>query len=191
MTHLSRYFETKRKAKQLSPGELARLAGCQNISKSGNKIRQFEMHGTINRELFEKIAAVLEVEQNVIEKLVEQDRQEQFAAWLEWVNTPIKPYLVIRLMAAVYSQRAVPSSITTQEEAEKWAAGVAVEIKRRCCLVWNRRVSIWFAEDGSLEQRTETGMGEPNMPYVQVGGKKFLFGEGLGSAVVVDLRPER
>ena len=180
-TNLSRFFQQKRLDRGLKPGQLARLAGCMNLQKNGNRIRSFELSGSIGQELFEKIAAALDIDPATIEQLVEQDRREFYEAWLAWANEPIKPYLVIRLIAAVYSSRPVPSEITMIEEAEKWAGAVAGEIKKRCCLVWSRRISSWFSEDGTLTQRTEAVPGEPNVPWIKIGGKTFLFGDDLGS----------
>jgi hypothetical protein len=154
-THLSRHFEQKRFEKGLKPGQLARLAGCTNIPKNGSRIRCFELSGNIVQELFEKIAGALEIDAGTIERLVEQDRREFFEEWLAWVSQPIQPYLVIRIIAAIYSSRAVPAEITTMEEAEQWAGAVAKEIQKRCCLVWSRRISCWFSEDGTLTERTE------------------------------------
>ena len=187
-TNLSRYFQQQRLDLGLKPGQLARLAGCSNIQKNGGRIRSFELSGHITQELFEKIAAVLEIDHDTIERLVEQDRREFYQGWLEWVNEPIQPYLVIRLIAAIYSSRAVPPEITTMEEAERWASAVAGEIKKRCCLVWNRRISCWFSEDGTLTKRTEAVPGEPNTPWIKVGGKgpAFVFGDDLGTVSLLD-----
>jgi hypothetical protein len=167
---------------------LARLAGCSNIQKNGGRIRSFELSGHITQELFEKIAAVLEIDAATIEQLVEQDRREFYQAWLEWVNQPITPYLVIRVMATIYSSRALPAEITTMAEAEKWASVVAGEIQKRCCLVWSRRLSCWFNEDGMLTKRTEAVPGEPNTPWIKIGekGPAFLFGDDLGTVSLVD-----
>jgi hypothetical protein len=187
-THLSRYFQQKRLDRGLKPGQLARLAGCANIQKNGSRIRSFELSGTIGQELFEKIAAVLEIDAGTIEGLVEQDRREFFQAWLEWVSEPIKPYLVIRLIAAIYSSRGMPPEITGLEEAEKWASAVAREIQKPCCLVWSRRLSCWFDEQGTLTKRTEAVPGEPNTPWIKIGGKgpAFLFGDDLGTVSMVN-----
>ena len=104
------------------------------------------------------------------------------------MNQPITPYLVIRVMAAIYSSRALPAEITTREEAEKWASAVAREIEKRCCLVWSRRLSCWFSEDGTLTKRTEAVPGEPNTPWIKIGGKwpAFLFGDNLGTVSLAD-----
>jgi hypothetical protein len=187
-TNLSHYFEQKRLEKGLKPGQVARLAGCANFQKNGSRIRCFELSGNIGQELFEKIAAALEIDAGTIERLVEQDRREFFEEWLAWVNQPIQPYLVIRVIAAIYSSRPVPPEITVMEGAEQWAGSVATEIKKRCCLVRSRRISCWFSEDGTLTERTEAVPGEPNVPWIKVGGKgpAFVFGDDLGTANMVD-----
>ncbi len=185
-TNLSRHFEQTRLTRNLKPSELARLAGCKNVLKNGNRIRQFEITGDISKELFAKLAAVLEINPATVERLVEKDRREFFEAWLAWVNEPIQPHLVVRLMAAVYSRLAVPPGITTMDEAEAWAATVASERRMKCCLVWNRRISVWFTEDGAVYSRSEAVPGEPNAPWMKVGGKRFLFGDGLRTIGVVD-----
>ena len=185
-TNLSRYFEQKRLDRGLKPGQVARLAGCVNVQKNGSRIRTFELSGSIGQELFEKIAAALEIDAGTIEQLVELDRKEFYQAWLEWVNEPIQPYLVMRLMAAIYNSRPVPSEIPTMEQAETWASAVAGGIKKRCCLVWSRRISCWFNEEGKLTHRSEAKPGEPNTPWVQLGGQRFVFGDDLGTVRSVD-----
>jgi hypothetical protein len=74
------------------------------------------------------------------------------------------------------------------EEAETWASAVAGEIKKRCCLVWSRRISCWFSEDGTLTKRTEAVPGEPNTPWIKIGGKgpAFVFGDDLGTVSLLD-----
>jgi len=183
-THLSRHFEQARLAKGLKPGQLALLIG-KNISKIGNRIRQFELTGDISKELFEKLVAALGIDAAIIERLVEQDRREFFEEWLAWVNEPITPYLVERLIAAVYRRVPLPPEIKTQEQAEAWAAAFTMESKRKCCLVWSRRISVWFDVDGTFF-RSEAVPGEPNVPWIKIGGKTFNFGEDLRSVNTVD-----
>lgn len=185
-TNLSRHFEQARIARSLKPGQLATLAGCKNPGKSGNHIRTFELTGKITQCLFEKLVVALGMDAGTIERLVEQDRREFFEKWLEWVNEPITPYLVERLIAAVYRKLPLPLEITTQDEAEAWAAAVARESRRKCCLVWSRRISIWFDEVGDLVSRSEAVPGKPNMPWLKIGGKTFNFGEDLRSVDFVD-----
>jgi hypothetical protein len=185
-THLSRHFEQQRLARGLKPGQLATLIGYPNNSKVSNRIRQFELTGKIGQELFNKLAPALEIDAGTIERLVKQDRREFFQAWLAWVNEPITPYLIERLIPAVYRQVALPLEITKQEEAEAWAAGYARQSQSKCCLVWSRRISIWFNEKGALVHRSKAVPGKPNVPWIQIGGKTFNFSEDLRSMDVVD-----
>lgn len=185
-THLSRHFEQQRRARDLRPGQLATLAGYTNPSKIGNRIRQFELSGDISKELFETLVVALEIDTNTIKRLVQLDWND----WWAWVNEPITPYLVDRLMATVYRKVPLPPEITTQDEAEAWAAKFASGVKRRCCLVWSRRISIYFNEEGNLSSISEAAPGRPNEPWMQIGGTKFLFGADMRSMDLVD-RPKR
>jgi len=186
-THLSRFFEKHRISKSLKPGQVASLIGYTNISKGGSRIRSFEQTGSISRELFEKLAAFFEIDNGIIEQLVEEDRREFFHKWLAWVNEPIQPHLVVRLIAAVYSRRDMGPDIGTIEEAEVWAASVARESRLKCCLVWSRRLSIWFDETGSIVGRTEAVPGEVNVPWMRIsGGKQFVLEDAPPSVKPVE-----
>lgn len=189
-TKLSRYFEERRIAKGLKPGQLAALAGCINISKNANRIRTFEITGKVSTTLLEKLIAVLEIDTATIQKLAEQDHQEFINAWLKWVNEPITPSLSIRLMPAFYSRRSLPPEIMTMEQAEEWAAAVAKDEGKLCCLVWSRKISCWFDNDG-VYGRTDAVPGEPNCPWMRLGksGKAFVFGDSLSSINLVKVGP--
>jgi hypothetical protein len=43
------------------------------------------------------------------------------------------------------------------------------------CLVLSRRWSLWINADGQVEARTEARPGQPNMPFMQVQGRRFLL----------------
>lgn len=188
-TNLSRYFEERRIARGLKPGQLASLVGYKNIPKGSNRIRAFEIAGKISTSLFEKLVSVLEIDRATIEKLAKQDHREFIDAWLKWVNEPITPSISIRLMPAFYARRKLPPDITTMEQAEEWAASIAKETGKRCCLVWSRRISFWFDNDGVY--RSESVPGEPNCPWLKLGksGKPFVFGDSLSSIKPIDVGP--
>lgn len=189
-THISRHFEERRLAKGFKPGQLAALVGYKNIPKGSNRIRAFEITGKVSTTLLEKLIAVLEIDRATIEKLAKQDHREFIDAWLKWVNEPVTPSLSIRLMPAFYSRRRLPPEITTMEQAEVWAASIAKETGKRCCLAWSRRISCWFDNDGGYG-RTESVPGEPNCPWMKLGksGKAFVFGDSFSSIKTVDVGP--
>ena len=102
--------------------------------------------------------------------------QEDLEDWLRWANEPIRPYLVVRLMAAIYSQADLPDEVRSVEEAERYASEFAKGHRLRVCLVLSRRVSVYFADDGSFRYASEAVPGgEPNQPYTVVGGRRCLM----------------
>jgi hypothetical protein len=54
--------------------------------------------------------------------------------------------------------------ITEQQEAMQFVSEVADELQLRCCLVWSRRVSIYFAADGTVKRVKEATPTEPVEP---------------------------
>jgi len=180
-TRLSSFFEQQRLAKDLKPGQLAQLLGCTNLSKNGSRIRVFEQTGSISKELFEKLARYFEVDSEIIDGLVELDQNEFFQQWLAWANEPIQPYLVLRLIAAIYTRRVLSPDIETVEDAEAWAAAVARETRLRCCLVWSRKLSIWSDKMGNISERTEAVPNKPNVPWMGRSHQKFILNEDLSS----------
>lgn len=189
--YLAEHFEKQRRALGLRPGQLAALIGCPNPIKAGHRIRQFELYGVVNRELFDKLAAALKIDDKTIENLIEQDRKAQYKAWLKWVKTPIQPYLVDRLMPAVYRTIPVPKGFKKRKHAELWAARIARESRRQCCLVWSRRLSIWFNREGDVVGRTTATPDKLNTPWVQLGRRKVTFSKDLRSAIPVDSPKQR
>ena len=116
--------------------------------------------------------AVLEIDQATVNGLLQEDLED----WLKWANEPVKPYLVVRLMAAIYSQTELPDEIRSAEEAERYASEFAKEHRLRVCLVLSRRVSVYFDDDGSFQYASEAVPGgEPNQPYTKIGGGRCLM----------------
>jgi hypothetical protein len=100
-TNLSSLFKQRRLARGLSVSQLARQCQYRNLSKGCRKIYGFESDGEIERGLFTKLAAILEVDHETITRLAEQDRVEFIRRWNEWADEPIEPYLAIRAIPGV------------------------------------------------------------------------------------------
>jgi transcriptional regulator with XRE-family HTH domain len=173
-SHLSQHFRDRRIARGLGFKQLAQLLGYQNVAKGCNRIQRFEQRGHVHADLLRKLAAVLEIDEATVDALIEADRRKAYLAWNEWANQPIQPHVVVRIMAAVYRRERLPEGIAI-DEAETLAADIACHWKCRACLVWTRRLSVWFDELGTIEHRTEAGPGEPNVPTMRLGRSKRLF----------------
>ena len=124
------------------------------------------------------MTSILGIEQEVIEQLLGENRRE----YQRWLSEPVKPYVVIRLLAAFYSRVELPESVESFEEAERFAAGLARKHRLRTCLVWSRRISVYFRADGTVEGIIEASSG----PVMKIGGRRCLLGMDKGKIV---LRP--
>ena len=172
---LAQFFMKRRLALGLTRGQLARLIGYKNISKGGGKIFGLETCGSDDAEFIGKVAAALGIDEATVDRLLAEDYRRYLEGWNKWADEPVKPHLVIRLFAAVYSGQDLPENITVLAEAEAWASARAKELKLRCCLVWSRRLSLFYAADGSVETRQEATPNYDPRPSMQIGKHKFLL----------------
>jgi transcriptional regulator with XRE-family HTH domain len=161
---LAEHFRKTRLSKGLRVGHLARLVGYNNVSKGANRINKFEGGGDIQAQLLLKLADVLGIDRQTVDRLIEEDRRQFFEEWNAWANEPIHPYVVVRAMAAIYCPHDLPEEIQSVEEAEAYAAALCRKWHVKCCLVLSRRISVWFAEDGSIYDVTEAVPGQGVTP---------------------------
>ena len=174
-THLSRFFQQRRLAQQISFGDLARLCGYANVTKGANRVIKFERDGSIHPDLIHKLASALDISTAEIRQCVEADKAE----WEAWADEPIEPHLIVRLMAAIYSPKSIPSELQVSRTAmEDYASAFCREKGMRVCLVLSRRTRVWFSVDGEITGVTEDTFEESHGPYMQIGGKKFLMKMG-------------
>ena len=175
MTKLGVFIRAERLRDGLTLGQLARLVGYRNLSKGARRLACLEHTGTAMPVLLVNVAEALALDWTTVERLAEEDRQERLREWERWVSEPVPMYLVVRLMAAIYVRKGLPAEVTTPEQAEAWACGFAHRHRCRVCLVLSRRWSVWIDADGQIQARTEARPGEPNMPFMQVQGRRFLL----------------
>lgn len=170
-THISKHFKQRRIELGLSLGQLAELCDYTNLSKGANRIATFERTGNAHHDLFRKMAAALEIDSATVRRFAAEDHRE----WKQWADTPVKPRLVVRLLACVYNPWPLPDHIKTQEQAEEHAAQIARTQRRKVALIWSRRLTAYFDEDGQKSSTEEAKPGEPNSPWVQIGGKRISY----------------
>ena len=171
MSHLGQLFRNRRFERNLSLGELAGRLGYQNVSKGANKISAFEAGGKVHPDLLAKLAEVLEITADEIQQRLHEDYQ----AWLTWANEPMRPLVVVRLLACVYQRVQIPDNALQPEAAEAFAAKIALEERKKTWLVLSRRVSIYFDVDGNKRGRIEATPDMPCEPFVTIGGRRVQF----------------
>jgi len=172
-THVATFFRKRRLSLGLRLSEVALRVGYRrtdrSLSHGCNRLQRFETTGNIDSRLFKKLMLALDIDQATVNEFAQKD----LADWLKWANEPIRPYLVVRLMPAIYSQAELPDEVRSVEEAEWYASAFAKEHRLRVCLVLSRRVSAYFAVDGFFEYASEAVPGGgPNQPYTVVGRRR-------------------
>jgi hypothetical protein len=190
-TRLGTYVRTQRFTQGIRLGQLARMIGCKNISKGAGQINRFEIEGHVNAHLLQKIVDALGLDPMVINQLIDEDRDDAQRAWNAWADEVIRPYLVARVMAAVYCSGQLPDDALAPAAAETYASSYAKEHGWKVCLVMTNRVSIWFDETGRLTGRDVAQPGVPNGPYVTLGrgrGKPLVFDPGDPATPIKQVR---
>ena len=92
------------------------------------------------------------------------NEQARLRAWAEWANQPIRPSMVIFGMKVMADPLELPEWIVEQKEAEQFVSEIAAELQLRCCLVWSRRLAIYFGPDGKVRKVREATPDEPVEP---------------------------
>ena len=171
VSHLGKFFKTRRVEKGLSLGAAARILGYKNPTRGANRIQRFEGGGKITPDLFGRLAEVLEIGPDEIQQRMNEDYQD----WLAWADEPIRPFVVVRLLACVYQRVQLPDDALTEEASEAFAAEVAGEKRMKAWLVLSRRASVYFDAEGRKGGRIEATPEMPCEPYAVIGGKRVKF----------------
>ena len=175
MSKLGDFIRAERHKRGLTLGQLARLVGYRNLSKGVRRIAHLERTGSATSDLLVNVAVALDLYWPTVERLAEEDRLDRLHEWERWVSEPVPMQLVVRLMAAVYVRKGLPAEVTTPGDAEAWACNFARQHRCRVCLAVSRRLSVWIDASGQVKGRTEARPGQPNMPFMEVQGRRFLL----------------
>ncbi len=194
-THLSRFIRQRRIDLGLRPGQVARKMGGRRC-KTANLISLFEERGEIDPRLFPKLQAALDITDAEVEEHMEQDRREHFEAWMQWVNEPVQPHLVVRAMAGFLLEHQLPCGLESLEDMEQYAAAYAKAYRK---LVWlcpgTRRFTVRFDEQGEKIEVVEATPDTMAIPWMRLAKdrRQFLFGSQGGGVLSMKTlsQPER
>ena len=178
MSHLSKFFRERRLEKGLSLGQVARLLGYTNLCRGANRIQSLERGDKVRPDFLGRLAEVLGVGPDEIRQRVYLDYKD----WLAWASEPVRPYVVVRIIPAVYQSVKIPDDALNLEAAEAFAASVARERRMKVCLVLSRLMSVYYDDEGNIAGRVKATPELPCAPYAIIGGKRvqFDFGGDVG-----------
>ena len=145
MSHIGKLFQDARREAGLKPKDVVLRAGYVKISKGMRHLQTLEDGSSLlpNPNLIEKFTAALGIDS--------VDLADAFA--LDWaeLNRPIKPYLVERLMPAMYRRHELPEGCTV-DEARRIGSKMSVETGRSFCLVLSRVRTVYFYPSGKCSE---------------------------------------
>jgi len=171
-SHLGRYVQQRREALGHRRVDLARSIGYRNEAKGCRRITALEEQGQCDEMLWQKVSAALQLNEDDVRQALDRD----WEAYQAWLDEPVPMQVILRLMPAIYVPVPLPPEAANDPaKAEAFACEVARTRKMRVCLAVSRRLSVWINEQGEVYSRTEARDRMPNVPYSQIGNKKFWF----------------
>ena len=145
MSHIGELFKAARQKAGLTRKEVALAAGYHNLNKGLRRLNMLEDGKTMlpNPRIVERFAAVLGIDEADIAKASARDWEE--------LDRPIRPYLVERLMPAVYRRHHLPEDVTVAD-AREIASRMSIETGRSFCLVLSRVRCVYFYPSGRFRE---------------------------------------
>jgi hypothetical protein len=176
-SRLGAYLTAQRRARNLSPQQLAAAVAYRNLAKGGNRILALERGDRTDHNLLAKVAAALRLDPAHVDALAQADRRARDEAWHAWSAEPVEPELRVRVIPAIWCRVPLADGLS-RKEAEMFARTRAVQHGLVHVLAWSRREEVWCYEDGRTLTRT-VGVGEMAGPVTWLrgrGARGFVFG---------------
>ncbi len=162
-------FRSRRSEHRLRIVEVARLAGLRDTAKSLRTLDQLERGGQGPLDLIKVLCGFYGIDLNAVREAWQLDEEDRKR--FRWEAAGGRPYLLVKVIPAVYQRREVPAGLD-RERAMAWAQAA---LKGRGhvmagTLVLGASEAIWFREDGSFFV-SDNGA----VPYSSVRGRSFTF----------------
>lgn len=181
--HSGKFIKDRREQLGLRRSEVARLLGYENASKGSARLHSVEEGRWVNRDFLVRLMGVLQIEPQVVQDLIDRDREEYVAAWNRWADQPTPMHAAIRLIPGFMAGIDLPDDLTTPEQAVAWAVKTAQHKNKKIILVVSRRVSYTVHENGEVDGPFVATPDNNAMPWTALGTTRFLLNLELGNGV--------
>jgi transcriptional regulator with XRE-family HTH domain len=161
MTLVGNLLRQARQQRGLSLQETASLLGYINENKGARRVGLVESDGGDHEGMRARLAQIFVVDDETFQRAIRADEKACLKSFDSWVNTRVKPQMIVRYSAAVYVPHCIPEELKTHVEIEEYACNFAAENGLQVCLKLSRRHTTWIAKDGTVEDRTETSFDDP------------------------------
>jgi transcriptional regulator with XRE-family HTH domain len=172
--HLGRYIKARREQLGLRHSEVARRLGYDNVNKGSRRLHRIEEGRWINRDFLLRLVTVLQIEPQVVEELIQRDREEYVASWNQWADQPVPMQAVMRCIPGFMVGINMPDDVTTPEQAVAWAVETARQKNKKIIIVASRRISYTIHEDGRVDGPFHATPNNNGLPWMALGETPFL-----------------
>lgn len=174
MNRTGQYLAEQRRARRLTPQQLAAAIGYRNVAKGARRILALERQNVGVEDLLDRVVHALGLDRDYVSALAAADRRAYVEAWERWASEPVDPELRFRPFAALWLRAPLPRGLS-KDETIAYASGRAATTGLTHVLVRSRKEEVWFYPDGS----SGTGFAKPGDaagPYSMVAGVPVVFG---------------
>jgi transcriptional regulator with XRE-family HTH domain len=171
--HLGDYFRARRLELGLTPGDVARRLGYQNLSKGARRSLDLEAGHRASADFLARLADLLGITPEAVRQLLERDRRAYVEAWERWASEPVPPQVVVRLLPGVFGTTLLPEGVTTPDDAVTFGQREARRLRKVVFVLLSRRVSVTIAESGEVTSRSVATPDQDVTPVMRLGGKPF------------------
>lgn len=184
--NLGEYIRARREQLGLRRSQVARRLGYENVNKGSRRVHDLEQGRGTSRDFLLRLMGILSIEPQVVQDLIDRDRQEYVTAWNRWADEPTPMHAAVRYVPGFFAGIDLPGDVTTPEQAVAWAVETAKQKQKKVILVVTRRVSWTVHEDGRADGPFVATPDEKAQPWVSLGKTLFLASLGHNSNVQTD-----
>lgn len=189
--HLGEYIKHRREQLGLRRSEVARLLGYENVSKGSARLHSIEEGRWISQDFLVRLMGILSVESQVVQDLIDRDRQECVVAWNKWADQQVPMHAAVRYVPGFFAGIDLPGDVRTPEQALAWAVETARQKQKKIILVVSRRISWTVHENGVADGPFNATPDSNAMPWMALGSKPFLPSLGRGENIKTDERSQQ
>lgn len=168
-----------RQGRSMSFGDLARACGAETnrqTSRIAQRLALFEREGVRDRDLLQRVIAVLELDVAAVVELLRRQRVEELEEWRSWADEPAPIELHVQPFAGFWYRHPLPVEIEHDELSAVEYARLMTKGREqlRVVLALSRRRSMVFASGevvGKIEATPQHGV----VPSVKIGGRRVVI----------------
>lgn len=186
--HLGEYLKARREELGLRRSDVAKRLGYENINKGSARLYSVEEGRWSTHDFLLRLIGVLQIEPQVIQDLIDRDRQEYVDAWNRWADQFQPMHAAVRYVPGFFAGIDLPKGVVTPEQGLAWAVSTAQRLNKKVVLVVSRRVSWTIHEDGRADGPFHATPDDNAIPWMALGKTPFLPTLVAGKGVEADGR---